>query len=143
MLGIGIICISALAGGWLVLNQQTSLWGIRLANHPPDFGQIMLFFAFLIGCTDPLRKMADVYGSLQGGAAAADRRGEGGGSAVQEREQDHQAQHAAVDPRVPQVAQGVHDRLALVLDDQQVDMPRLPAALSLPFAGLALLQLLF
>ena len=73
MLGIGIICISALAGGWLVLNQQTSLWGIRLANHPPDFGQIMLFFAFLIGCTDPLRKMADVYGSLQGGAAAADR----------------------------------------------------------------------
>ncbi|MDG2381526.1 MAG: ABC transporter ATP-binding protein [Pirellulaceae bacterium] len=73
ILGIAILCVSAIAGGWLVLNKQTSLMGIPLATRPPDFGQIMLFFAFLIGCTDPLRKIADVYGSLQGGAAAADR----------------------------------------------------------------------
>lgn len=73
MLGIGILCVSAMAGGWLVLNKQTTLYGIPLATRPPDFGQIMLFYAFLIGCTDPLRKIADVYGSLQGGAAAADR----------------------------------------------------------------------
>lgn len=73
MLGIGVLCVSALAGGWLVLNKQTTLGGIPLAVRPPDFGQIMLFYAFLIGCTDPLRKIADVYGSLQGGAAAADR----------------------------------------------------------------------
>ena len=73
LLGIGMLCLSALAGGYLVLNQQTHLWNIPLAVRPMDFGQIMLFYAFLIGCTDPLRKLADVYGSVQGGAAAADR----------------------------------------------------------------------
>ncbi len=73
LLGIVMLCLSALVGGYLVLNQQTHLWGIRLADRPIDFGQIMLFYAFLIGCTDPLRKLADVYGAVQGGAAAADR----------------------------------------------------------------------
>jgi ATP-binding cassette subfamily B protein/subfamily B ATP-binding cassette protein MsbA len=73
MLGIGVLCLSAVAGGYLVLNQQTHIAGIALSDRPMDFGQIMLFYAFLIGCTDPLRKMADVYGSIQGGAAAADR----------------------------------------------------------------------
>ncbi len=73
LLGIMMLCLSALVGGYLVLNQQTHLWGIRLSVRPMDFGQIMLFYAFLIGCTDPLRKLADVYGSVQGGAAAADR----------------------------------------------------------------------
>ncbi len=73
MLGIGVLCLSALAGGYLVLNQKVRILGIPLAARPMDFGQIMLFYAFLIGCTDPLRKMADVFGSLQKGAAAADR----------------------------------------------------------------------
>ncbi len=73
LLGIGIVSLSVLAGGYLVLNQQTHLWGIRLATNPMNFGQIMLFFALLIGCSDPLRKIADVYGTIQGGAAAAQR----------------------------------------------------------------------
>lgn len=73
LLGIAVMCLSALAGGYLVLEQQTHLLGLRLAVTPMDFGQIMLFYAFLIGCTDPLRKMGDVYGTLQGGIAAAER----------------------------------------------------------------------
>ena len=73
LLGIGVICISALAGGYLVLEHKTSVFGIPLAAAPMDFGQIMLFYAFLIGCTDPLRKSGDVYGSVQRGAAAAER----------------------------------------------------------------------
>ncbi len=73
MLGVGVICISAVAGAYLVLNGRVDVFGVRLAANPMDFGQIMLFYAFLIGCTDPLRKLADVYGSVQGGAAAADR----------------------------------------------------------------------
>jgi ATP-binding cassette subfamily B protein/subfamily B ATP-binding cassette protein MsbA len=73
LLGIGVVCLSALAGGYLVLNQQTTMLGLPLAARQMDFGQIMLFYAFLIGCTDPLRKMADVYGAVQKGAAAADR----------------------------------------------------------------------
>jgi ATP-binding cassette subfamily B protein/subfamily B ATP-binding cassette protein MsbA len=73
MLGIGVLCVSVLAGGYLVLNQKVRILGIPLAARPMDFGQIMLFYAFLIGCTDPLRKLADVFGSIQQGAAAADR----------------------------------------------------------------------
>jgi ATP-binding cassette subfamily B protein/subfamily B ATP-binding cassette protein MsbA len=73
LLGIGVMCLSALAGGYLVLEGKTHLFGIPLAANPMDFGQIMLFYGFLIGCTDPLRKLADVYGALQGGVAAADR----------------------------------------------------------------------
>ncbi|MCA9166846.1 MAG: ABC transporter ATP-binding protein [Planctomycetales bacterium] len=73
LLGIGVICISALAGGYLVLEHKTHLLGIPLAAAPMNFGQIMLFYAFLIGCTDPLRKSGDVYGSVQRGVAAAER----------------------------------------------------------------------
>ncbi|MCA9197181.1 MAG: ABC transporter ATP-binding protein [Planctomycetales bacterium] len=73
LLGVGIMCLSVLAGGYLVLNQQTHLLGIPLAENPMNIGQIMTFFAFLVGCTDPLRKMGDVYGTIQGGVAAADR----------------------------------------------------------------------
>jgi ATP-binding cassette subfamily B protein/subfamily B ATP-binding cassette protein MsbA len=73
LLGIGVLCLSALAGGYLVLNQKVRMMGVPLAARPMDFGQIMLFYAFLIGCTDPLRKMADVFGAVQKGAAAAER----------------------------------------------------------------------
>lgn len=73
ILGIGVISLSVLAGGYLVLNQQTHLWFIRLGTAPMDIPQIMAFFAFLIGASDPLRKMADVYHSLQGGIVAAER----------------------------------------------------------------------
>jgi ATP-binding cassette subfamily B protein/subfamily B ATP-binding cassette protein MsbA len=37
------------------------------------FGSLMMFFGFLIGIADPLRKMADVYNMIQGGVVAADR----------------------------------------------------------------------
>lgn len=73
LLGIGIMCLSALAGGYLVLNQRTTMLGLPLAAAPMSFGQIMVFYAFLIGCTDPLRKSGDVYGAVQRGAAAAER----------------------------------------------------------------------
>jgi ATP-binding cassette, subfamily B, bacterial MsbA len=62
-----------LAGGYLVLNQKVRILGVPLAARPMSFGQIMVFYAFLIGCTDPLRKMSDVFGAVQKGAAAADR----------------------------------------------------------------------
>jgi ATP-binding cassette subfamily B protein/subfamily B ATP-binding cassette protein MsbA len=73
LLGIGIMCLSILAGGYLVLNQETHMLGIPLAAGPMDLGQIIVFYGFLIGCTDPLRKSGDVYGTLQHGIAAAER----------------------------------------------------------------------
>ena len=73
MLGVAAISISALAGGHLVLNQQTHLFGIPLAAEPMGSADILTFFMLIVGCSDPLRKLSDVYGQLQGGAAAADR----------------------------------------------------------------------
>ena len=73
MLGIGALCLSVVAGGHLVLEQRVDLFGIPLAAHPMTPGEIVVFFAFLVGCTDPMRKLGDVYGTIQSGAAAADR----------------------------------------------------------------------
>jgi len=73
LLGVSMISLSVLAGGYLVLNQQTELFGILMSSTVMDFGSVMVFFGFLIGIADPLRKMADVYNTIQGGVVAADR----------------------------------------------------------------------
>lgn len=73
LLGVSMISLSVLAGGYLVLNQQTKLFGILMSATAMDFGSVMVFFGFLIGIADPLRKMADVYNTIQGGVVAADR----------------------------------------------------------------------
>jgi len=73
LMGISIICLAMLAGGYLVLNQQTHLFGIRMSVRPLGFGALITFYALLIGASDPLRKLADVFASLQTSAAAADR----------------------------------------------------------------------
>lgn len=73
LLGIGMISLSVLAGGYLVLNQQMHLFGIRMSATPMEFGELMAFFAFLVGSSDPIRKMGDVYNQVQGGIVSADR----------------------------------------------------------------------
>lgn len=73
LLGVSIIGMAVVAGGYLVINQEKFLFGIQLAAAPMSFGEIITFFAFLCGVSDPLRKMSDVYGSLQTGMVAADR----------------------------------------------------------------------
>ncbi|MCH2181953.1 MAG: ABC transporter ATP-binding protein/permease [Mariniblastus sp.] len=73
LLGVGIISLSILAGGYLVLNQEMYLFNIRMSSAPMEFGELMVFFAFLIGVSDPLRKLGDVYNMVQAGIVAADR----------------------------------------------------------------------
>ena len=77
LLGVSMITLSVLAGGYLVLNEtlfmQVFGLDIRMCDAPMSFGRLMLFFGFLIGVADPLRKLADVYNQIQGGAVAADR----------------------------------------------------------------------
>lgn len=72
-LGIGIVCLALAAGGYLVLNHQTHLFGIRMTGRPLDFGAMMAFFAFLAGISDPARKMTGIFQDLQRAAAASDR----------------------------------------------------------------------
>ena len=77
LLGVTMITLSVMAGGYLVLNEtlfmQVFGLDIRMCDAPMSFGRLMLFFGFLIGVADPLRKLANVYNQVQAGAVAADR----------------------------------------------------------------------
>jgi ATP-binding cassette subfamily B protein/subfamily B ATP-binding cassette protein MsbA len=73
ILGITTIILGILAGGWLVLRGDTHLLGIKITDRPLELPALVLFFAFLAGAADPVRKLSDVYGQLQRAAAAADR----------------------------------------------------------------------
>ncbi len=73
LLGIGTICTGLLAGAYLVLNEQTHLFGIQLATEKLELGMLILFYGMLAGTTDPARKLSEVFSRIQRGAAAADR----------------------------------------------------------------------
>lgn len=73
VLGVGVICLAILAGGYLVLNQETHLLGLKMTDRPLSFGALMVFYGFLIGTSDPARKLSGVVAHIQAGSAAADR----------------------------------------------------------------------
>ncbi len=73
LLGVSIVSLGVLAGGYLVLNSTVYMFNIRMCDAPMSFGSLIVFFGFLIGISDPLRKMADVYNMIQSGVVAADR----------------------------------------------------------------------
>jgi ATP-binding cassette, subfamily B, bacterial MsbA len=73
VIGMSIIGMAIVAGGYLVLNQETHLLGIRMSDRPLDMASLIAFFALLAGAADPARKMSEVLNNLQGGMAAADR----------------------------------------------------------------------
>ena len=73
MLGMTTVCLGVLAGGYLVLRGDTHLLGLRMCYEPLGPGQILLFFGFLIGASDPARKLTDVWAGLQRGIAASAR----------------------------------------------------------------------
>ncbi|MEM9825672.1 MAG: ABC transporter ATP-binding protein [Planctomycetota bacterium] len=70
-MGMAIVSLAILGGGYLVLNQETHLLGMRMTQEPLNVGQMLLFFGLLIGASDPARKLADVWSNLQGGIAAS------------------------------------------------------------------------
>lgn len=71
--GTIIISLAILAGAYLVLNQQTTLFGIKIMERPLSSGSLLAFYALLAGVSDPARKLADVFNYIQRGLAAADR----------------------------------------------------------------------
>lgn len=73
LLGVSVVAISIVAGGYLVLNHQTTLWGFTISSQPLSPAALLVFFAMLLGATDPLRKIAGLSISFNRSAAAADR----------------------------------------------------------------------
>lgn len=73
VLGIGAVAIALLAGAYLVLNQQTHVLGIKISDRPLGLSALLIFYAMLLGASEPLRKLSDVLPTLQLSLAAADR----------------------------------------------------------------------
>ncbi len=73
MLGLTMVGMAIIAGGYLAINQETHLLGMRMTQRPLDSSKMLLFFAFLIGASDPARKLSDVWSALQRGIVASAR----------------------------------------------------------------------
>ena len=71
-MGVAIIVGVIMAGGYLVLNQQTHLFGIRVSQEPLSHGMLTAFYGMLAGASDPLRRLSGLFNSLQRAVAASD-----------------------------------------------------------------------
>src|SRR5262249_35596947 len=72
-MGVTGVVLALAAGAYLVLNQRTTIFGIRLASSPLDHETLLTYYALLAAIADPLRKLSSVYTKLHSAAAAADR----------------------------------------------------------------------
>ena len=73
LMGIITICLALLAGAYLVLSNETHLFGIRMCNRPLSLAALLTFYGLLAGMADPFRKLSEVFSRLQRAAAASDR----------------------------------------------------------------------
>ncbi|REJ66491.1 MAG: ABC transporter ATP-binding protein [Planctomycetota bacterium] len=73
LLGIAAVSLAILAGAYLVLNDTTHLFGIRMFRQAPDVETLLLFYALLLGVSEPSRKLSEVFSGIQQGCAMADR----------------------------------------------------------------------
>ncbi len=71
-MGVAIIVAVIMAGGYLVLNQETHLFGIRVSAEPLSHGMLTAFYGMLAGASDPIRRLSGLFNSLQRAAAASD-----------------------------------------------------------------------
>jgi len=71
ILGIGMVATSIAVGAWLVINQQTQIFGITMTDRPMTVPGIMVFFGMLIGASDPVRKLSGVLTGLNLGMVGA------------------------------------------------------------------------
>ena len=72
ILGILSIALSILAGAYLVLNQQTELFGIHISDRPIKPSMLILFYTLLAGASDPARKMSEIVNVIVRGGTACE-----------------------------------------------------------------------
>jgi ATP-binding cassette subfamily B protein/subfamily B ATP-binding cassette protein MsbA len=72
-LGVAAVSVSLLAGAYLVLEQQTHIFGVRMIEEPMGFEALVTLYMSLATIADPVRKLSSVYTKMQSGMAAADR----------------------------------------------------------------------
>lgn len=73
IMGILTICLALLAGAYLVIEQKTDLFYIKMCDEPLSLSMLMVFYGLLAGVSDPARKLSEVFSRIQRGVAASDR----------------------------------------------------------------------
>ena len=73
VLSIISISLSMLIGAYLVLNQETHLFGfIKISDTPIKPVTLLVFYAMLAGAADPARKMSEIVNMIVRGGTACD-----------------------------------------------------------------------
>jgi|TARA_B100000073_G_scaffold229125_1_gene191164 ATP-binding cassette subfamily B protein/subfamily B ATP-binding cassette protein MsbA len=71
ILGMGMVATSIAVGAWLVINQETQIFGLPMTERPMTVPGIMVFFGMLIGASDPVRKLSGVITGVNVGMIGA------------------------------------------------------------------------
>jgi ATP-binding cassette, subfamily B, bacterial MsbA len=71
LIGVGMVAITICAGAYLVVNKQTHIFFLRICENPMSVSDLLTFFGFLIGASDPLRKLSGLSVAIFGGTSAA------------------------------------------------------------------------
>jgi len=72
VLSIISISLSMLVGAYLVLNQETYLFFIKISDTPIKPAMLLMFYAMLAGAADPARKMSEIVNVIVRGGTACD-----------------------------------------------------------------------
>ena len=64
VLSILSISLSMMVGAYLVLNQETHLFGIQISQVPIKPTMLLVFYSMLAGAADPLRKMSEIVNAI-------------------------------------------------------------------------------
>lgn len=72
MLGQVAVCLVLLPCAYLVLNNATSIWGVRLSNRELDFSDLSVMYALMAGMLDPVRKFSKFYTVIKQTGTAVD-----------------------------------------------------------------------
>ena len=71
LIGVGMVAITICAGAYLVVNKQTHIFYLRICDNPMSVSDLLTFFGFLIGASDPLRKLSGLSVAIFGGTVSA------------------------------------------------------------------------
>jgi len=73
VLGLLAMFLAMLPGAYLVVQQKTDIWGIRLSNDVISASGLFMLYGLLLGMLDPCRKMSATFSRMKRCAAALDR----------------------------------------------------------------------
>lgn len=69
--GVAMLCTALAVSSYLVIHQETHIFGLRMTDQPLTVTSVVVFFAMLIGAADPLRKLSTVITGINTGMAAS------------------------------------------------------------------------